>query len=380
MILTLMVLKMKIAFLTRIDAFDKNGGDTYQIEMYKKYLEEAEHDVEIITNLTVPSNKDFYILVNLDRPLELVIYYEKIAALNLTKKMLLLSIHHNYDCIDFYEKNIRTGIFSIPLKLLRTHNQREKLKNIARAIKYAELRRYVLKHCFIDYKTKSKDIINNAQAILLIANGERKIIRDDFGIELKSTFLIKNGVDLVESVGLTENKLRDIDILICGRIEPRKNSLSLARYLKKTKFKVIFAGSVNPNANDYCNEFIELVDGSENIEYLGRVSPDDMPSLYSRAKVNLSASWFEVASLVDLEAYAYGCHVISSENGHTSDYLGERAQYISPSDINSLDTILPALMAEKNDKLSQYDFIKNNFTWKRAANTLADVLLSLKEK
>lgn len=237
MILTLMVLKMKIAFLTRIDAFDKNGGDTYQIEMYKKYLEEAEHDVEIITNLTVPSNKDFYILVNLDRPLELVIYYEKIAALNLTKKMLLLSIHHNYDCIDFYEKNIRTGIFSIPLKLLRTHNQREKLKNIARAIKYAELRRYVLKHCFIDYKTKSKDIINNAQAILLIANGERKIIRDDFGIEPKSTFLIKNGVDLVESVGLTENKLRDIDILICGRIEPRKNSLSLARYLKKLNLK-----------------------------------------------------------------------------------------------------------------------------------------------
>ncbi|VEI18110.1 glycosyltransferase, MSMEG_0565 family [Serratia plymuthica] len=371
---------MKIAFLTRIDAFDKNGGDTYQIEMYQKYLEKMGHSVEIITDLTIPAGKDYYIIVNLDRPLELVIYYEQIVALNLVKKMLLLPIHHSYRCIDFYEKNIRTGVFSIPLKLINNHNQREKLKNIARAIKYPKLTPYVIRHYFIDYKRKSQDVINNALAILLIADDERGIIRDDFNVEPKVTYLINNGVDLAERPKLSENAIRDIDVLICGRIEPRKNSIALVNYFKSKELHVAFAGSMNPNAKSYCKTFVELVGESENIEYLGRINPSYMPALYSRAKINLSASWFEVASLVDLEAYAYGCHVISSENGHTKNYLGEKALYISPLNIELLDIILPKCLMVESDKISQYEYIKSNFTWERAGETLIDALCNLKEK
>jgi hypothetical protein len=370
---------MKIAFLTRIDAFDKNGGDTYQIEMYKKYLEGMGHSVVIVEGLYIPDNQDYYILVNLDRPLELIVYYEQLVNLKLLDRTLLLAIHHSYRCIDYYEKNIRTGISSIPLKLLSSHFQREKLKNLVRVIKYPKLGLHVFRQLFIDYELKSREIIGKTRASLLIATGEKKTIYEDFGVEPKVTFLVKNGVDLQESCNVLAKSIRDIDILICGRIEPRKNSIAIVDYLLSKSFKVVFAGSLNPNAKDYCEKFIELVNGSENIKYVGRIHSDDMSGLYSRAKINLSASWFEVASLVDLEAYAYGCHVISSENGHTKDYLDNRALYVSPLNISILDNYLPELIERESNELEQFDFINHNFTWEGASRTLNDIFINLKK-
>jgi hypothetical protein len=41
---------MKIAFLTRIDAFSKYGGDTYQLKMYCEFLAEMNHEAYIYSH------------------------------------------------------------------------------------------------------------------------------------------------------------------------------------------------------------------------------------------------------------------------------------------------------------------------------------------
>lgn len=69
---------------------------------------------------------------------------------------------------------------------------------------------------------------------------------------------------------------------------------------------------------------MELINRFPNMMYLGKVSPEEMTRLYYKSKIHISASWFEVSSLVDLEAYYCGCSVISSKNGYTSELLGER--------------------------------------------------------
>ncbi|WP_114193567.1 glycosyltransferase family 4 protein [Edaphovirga cremea] len=362
---------MKIAFLTRVDAFDKNGGDTYQIQMYKKYLEDDNHFVDIITNLSVPDNYDNYIVVNLDRPLELVIYYAELQRRNLLDKTFVLTIHHDYQCIDFYEKKIRKGVMGIILSALNSHNKREKLKNIARAIKYPALWPFSIKHLWLDYNLLSQKLLNESLGAFLIAEGEKEIICRDFVVSLVNHHLVKNGVDLIGDIN-SENNTRDIDVLICGRIEPRKNSLAIAEYFKNKPYKVVFAGGMNTNANSYCKQFSDVVADSDNIKYLGRVPPESIPSLYLKSKVNLSASWFEVASLVDLEAYAYGCHVISSQNGHTKDYLGDKAIYIDPVDLSKLDTILTMLIKKESVLNKQHEFIQANYTWEKSTKSLLE--------
>ncbi|MFE8117181.1 glycosyltransferase family 4 protein [Brenneria goodwinii] len=368
---------MKFAFLTRVDAFDKNGGDTYQLQMYKEYLETKGHDVLIVHDLTIPQEQDFYILVNLDRPLELVIYYNKLRKENKINKMLILPIHHSYECINFFEGNIRKGFQGIILNKCSRFHQREKIKNVVRGLKYPKLIKYSLSHFFINYMNISRNILMNAIGVILIAEGEQKIIKNDFSVDIDNSFLVKNGVNLTKLISLAENKDRKIDILVCGRIEPRKNSLAIANYFKDKNYKVSFVGALNKNSKAYCEEFTQVVNESENLEYLGKVTHDELSSLYLNTKIHLSASWFEVASLVDLEAYAYGCHIISSINGHTKDYLQDRARYVDPSNFDGLGEMVFELNNSSNYLKEQYDYISSSFTWERSGKTLLSVFESL---
>ncbi|MCS5792616.1 glycosyltransferase [Klebsiella pneumoniae subsp. pneumoniae] len=126
--------------------------------------------------------------------------------------------------------------------------------------------------------------------------------------------LVRNGVDLVPELSESIDD-RNIDVLVCGRIEERKNSLAILRELGKTKLTVVFVGGENHNNKKYVTKFKDEISNYNNITFIGKKKPIDLISLYRRSRFHVSASWFEVASLVDLEAYAYGCKVISSTEG-----------------------------------------------------------------
>ena len=61
---------MRVAFLVRYDFYDKFGGDTNQIEKYKKYWISEGANVDIITNKKFKKDYYAYIVVNIDRFLE----------------------------------------------------------------------------------------------------------------------------------------------------------------------------------------------------------------------------------------------------------------------------------------------------------------------
>lgn len=371
---------MKICFLTRVDAFDKNGGDTYQLQMYTKYFHQYGHDAVISNSLSVPNNFDFYILVNMDRPLELLHYYQILKNKKLLSKTLFLTIHHSYKSVDYFENNIRSGKVKVLTNITKSFQQREKVKNLLRGVRYHRLLIPAVRQLFTDYMKVTQEIINNVECIILIAEGEKFVIESDFDSVIKRSILVNNGVDLKSYSSRTANLERDIDILICGRIESRKNSLSIARFLANTSYKTIFVGALNNNDKSYVNEFLTIINESDNLSYLGRVNPNDMPAIYYRSKIHLSASWFEVASLVDLEAYAYGCHVISSVNGHTNSYLKDRAYYLDPKNMASLKSLLENLIAKETDSEEQYLFISNNFTWEKSYTQLFNGLNNINIK
>ncbi|WP_194428148.1 glycosyltransferase [Klebsiella variicola] len=143
----------------------------------------------------------------------------------------------------------------------------------------------------------------------------------------------------MESALPAYNNEYEYDILVSGRIEPRKNQLRIINDLCETNYKVCFVGGANENNAIYFDKFMELINRFPNMIYLGKVSPEEMTRLYYKSKVHVSASWFEVSSLVDLEAYYCGCSVISSKNGYTSELLGERVFYFDPKENENLSVV-----------------------------------------
>lgn len=357
---------MKICFLTRVDAFDKNGGDTYQLQMYQKHLQENHHEVLIVTSLNIPQGFDKYVLVNIDRPIELLWYYSLLQVRKLESKTFLLSIHHSYKAIDFFEEHIRGGKIKLINKFAKSFFQREKVKNFIRLLKYRVLLKPALTHIFKDYKKSINDMIEHLPAVIIIAEDECKDIENDFNVKINNAILVKNGVELQVDDFIQNEIVQDIDVLICGRIESRKNSLAIAKFFSDKAYKVAFVGALNQNDPDYAKSFLNVIELSEYVDYLGRVNSQDMPAIYRRSKLHLSASWFEVASLVDLEAYAYGCRVISSVNGHTKSYLGGRAVYYDPCNLDNIEKTLKELLLTPVDKNEQYNFIAQNYTWERS--------------
>ncbi|WP_241627802.1 glycosyltransferase, partial [Rosenbergiella epipactidis] len=178
---------------------------------------------------------------------------------------------------------------------------------------------------------------------IFLAQGEKLLFEKDFDIQVKNYVLTKNGCDVKDKVFIG-NLHKDIDIIISGRIEPRKNSINLLRVLGGADYKVKFVGSLNKNNKSYTDEFLSLVKGYDNIDYLGSVTHDDMQSLFKRSKIHISASWFEVSSLVDLEAYFLGCHVISSINGNTNEFIKKNIDFINPEDLSGLNDLLKDIL------------------------------------
>ncbi|EOD9046546.1 glycosyltransferase family 4 protein [Klebsiella quasipneumoniae] len=367
---------MKISFLTRVDCFDKYGGDTYQIEQYKKHLESYGETVTINCNLNFPKDSDFYILVNLDRPIELNIYYAMLKKFHLEEKAILLPIHHSLDAINKFELHSRSGWLGFVSKIITKYNTREKIKNIYRAINYPILRKAAFLHLFVDYDSKLKEILKQVNYCIVLSFTEIENIKKDYGVDIsEKAVLVRNGVDLIPE--LSDNiDNRDIDVLVCGRIEERKNSLAILRELGQTNLTVVFVGGENLNNKKYVTRFKNEISKYSNITFIGKKKPEDLISLYRHSRFHVSASWFEVASLVDLEAYAYGCQVISSTEGSTHEYLKDNARYISPHNIKSLTDLLTEPYSDKNPS-EQYQYINQNYTWKIASKKLHGFLLEV---
>ncbi|WP_099746726.1 glycosyltransferase [Klebsiella pneumoniae] len=150
--------------------------------------------------------------------------------------------------------------------------------------------------------------------------------------------------------------------MVSGRIEPEKIRSELSTIYVQPITKFSFVGGANENNAIYFDKFMELINRFPNMMYLGKVSPEEMTRLYYKSKIHISASWFEVSSLVDLEAYYCGCSVISSKNGYTSELLGERVFYFDPKENENLSAVVGDAM--KAIPVKDYkEFIAMHHDW-----------------
>lgn len=368
-----------VCFLVRDDFFSKFGGDTFQVENYKKSLINLGVSVLICTLddfLLKPPCSDIFFVVNIDRGFECVRFYEILKNKNCLDKTYVVPIHHDNAAVKRFNVNRYSYFFSIFSNIFFV----EKIKACVRALRSKKNIFESFFHLFfVSYKNKIKSLLLESKGIIAIANGEILKIETDFNISIKQkATVIYNGVtkEFVNSLGAHDDGFyRDIDVLVSGRIEERKNQLKIAKVLLGKPFNIKFVGALNENNKRYCDEFLKVISDSSNLEYLGKVEPDEMISLYKRSRIHLSCSWFEVSSLVDIEAFFAGCYVFSSKNGHSAELLkGDRFSVIDPSDLSGLPTKIEDILKLNIIESSTLYDLHSIRTWDDSGRELYDYI------
>lgn len=198
-----------------------------------------------------------------------------------------------------------------------------------------------------------------ADALIFETENARKIFteRENF---IKESFTVGNTLNeifikpdhWIEFENLPPSKY---NILFLTANYPHKNMMILPEVIRilKDKFQLKdFKFLVTLNKNDL--NFSES--DNENIEYLGKVELEKIPSLYKHSDIIFIPTLLEVFSTTYLEAMLMKKPIIASDLGFSRDICGDSAYFCNP--INA-ESYADAIFRLINDENLRNDLINN---------------------
>jgi len=210
------------------------------------------------------------------------------------------------------------------------------------------------------------EILKGCKMVYPNSKEEGELIQKEFGKWVPLT-VIYNGVEVEsDEVPLYNFKERynlNNYTLCVGRIEKRKNQLTLAEICNKLGVQLVLIGKIINKK--YFSECIKF----KNVIYLGYMDSYNVYNAYRFAKLHVLPSFVETPGLSSLEAAASGCNIISTSEGCASEYFKDMASYCDPYDWNSIyESIKIGLKQKKNNKLK--DYVLENYNWQKCIETL----------
>lgn len=360
-----------IRLLLRDDFPAKSGGDLVLAREYEAALRQAGADVRLepVSTAGRGGPGQTVQLFNVDRYFEFAVSARRV--LHSGRPLVVAPVHHPVAAVDRFESDVRSGPLGLIARVGRTPFGRERIKHVIRGRTPAAAAQAALR----DPRTAVGDALRAARLIVVQAPSEAAELDRTFRARVSARAVwVPNGVTVDESVDVGGH--RDIDVLVAGRIEERKNQLAVARAFAGSSVRVTFVGGENRRNAAYAARFHELVGQHGNLQHVPHVPLDELRRLYARTRVFVSTSWFEVVSLSELEAVAYGCRLVTGTGGYLRDYLGDLAVYVDPGIGPQLlrDTVAAALDGDPGDEAMVQ--VRSRFTWDRSHLALVEAYRS----
>ncbi len=227
-------------------------------------------------------------------------------------------------------------------------------------------------------------IVRKAALILTVSESERNWIRNFFALPEEKIRAVYNGVgshfrpvtdeEVLKSVRKKYN-LPDEFVFYFGNTDPKKNmegvmrTLSHLRRQGKLTFRLLMLDVDRQHLRRIATRIgdTEILD---HISFCGYIRNDELPAIYSMAKVFLYPSLRESFGIPILEAMACGVPVVTSGTSSMPEVAGDAALLVNPSD--------PADIAAKVSDLIEDRQLRNNliqkgfqrykiFSWERNA-------------
>ena len=165
-------------------------------------------------------------------------------------------------------------------------------------------------------------------------------------------------------------------VLVVGRIEPRKNQLSLIRAMNRVEKLLVVIGETVSNYQNYYNQCRR--EAGNNVFFIGNLlmNSNELRSAYSACEIFALPTWFETPGIAALEAGLSGAKIVITREGATREYFKDFVEYVNPSSVSDIRSkILTAIARSKSDDLK--NFIKQNYLWQNTAEQTLEAYRSV---
>jgi glycosyltransferase involved in cell wall biosynthesis len=366
--------------VVRSDAMRKSGGDTVQVREYVRHLSGWGFDVrEVPFSPRMRLREGAIVHVfNIDRPYEFLLACRRARG----HRVVVSPIHHEIGRVRAMRAaDSGRGLVSLSARLL-PEAVREWLATGYRAVRGASgalgvvtagLAVVGLAPTVPSVWRATGRRLDEVAAVALLAEGEGRDLRDLTGWRARNDVVIPNGrpedLDLDRRQPWADRAPGSI--VVVGRVEPRKRQLELARAATRLRIPVRFVGPFADEGSAYAAAFRDIV--AEGVAtHDGPMDRAEVLALLGTSRVLVNASWVEVQSLVDLEAATMGCAVVTSETGHSREWLGDA---VTAMDGDDLDAILRRASTLAAPSASAPEDGCYERTWQQAAEQLEQVYL-----
>ena len=239
--------------------------------------------------------------------------------------------------------------------------------------------------------------VKRADRIITISKHSKKEIAEHYGFDNALIDLVTPAVDIHKFYRRSESEILNTRakygifenyILFVGNIEPRKNLITLLNAYEnlprqlQEKYSLLLVGAKGWLDNEINAKIINMRKaGLRVIQPTDYVTDDDLPALYSGAKVFVYVSRYEGFGIPPLESMACGTPVITSNNSSLPEVVGEAALTIDAMDDKKLTSSLEKLITDpeliKEMVERGYNQV-TNFDWKDSAKSLIKVIEEVK--
>lgn len=174
-------------------------------------------------------------------------------------------------------------------------------------------------------------------------------------------------------------------VLYVGRLNERKNILNLLKsipFLSNHDIPLVLVGSYDWKMFDI-NSVINQMGITDRVHLTGFISDEDLPVVYSLAKLFLFVSFEEGFGLPPLEAMAAGVPVVISDRSSLPEVCGEAGCYVNPDSPKSIATAINTLLEDNilyGNKRALGLMRANQFKWQYSANRLIVSALNVVRK
>jgi glycosyltransferase involved in cell wall biosynthesis len=240
------------------------------------------------------------------------------------------------------------------------------------------------------YTMTIKNAVKTARAVICISENTKEDAIHMLGADVKRIHVIYEGVAEEFAPVTDEGKLTDLKrrlkiekpfILYTGNFRAHKNLVTLVKAFNllrnryQNESQLVLAGDPS-QATPELADTIHSLGLDAYVLQPGYVAEEDLPALYSAARVFAFPSLYEGFGLPPLEAMACGTPVVAANASCLPEVLGDAALYFAPQDPDELAAQLAKVVTEDSvhDDFRARGFNRvKRYSWKKMAQEILAV-------
>lgn len=366
---------MKIGIIT--DAIDDGAAG---IATYVRNLVEELHKLD--------KNNEYYLIHNklskdsiYKNKNEIIIPIRKLPFAREFRKLIEIPFRLKNHDLDIVHETAQIGPFLLPSKY-------KKITTICDLVPLVAPETQP-KFSVIHHKFALPIISKRNEKIITISESTKKDVHKQLGIaneKIDVTLLATNKIfkPTKSKQILKKYNLNKDYILFVGTLEPRKNITNLIKAFSKVVEKNPYERLLIVGRKGWKYEQIFELVKTKNLEnkitFLESVKTNELPAIYSQAKMFVYPSLYEGFGLPPLEAMSCKCPVITSNNSSLPEVVENAAILINPNNTIQLQKAMESLISNKRlrTKLIKAGLKQSKkFSWKETARTTLNIYQKL---